>query len=134
MGFGRYVLVLAAGAALGAGAGAACGDGSHIYEGRLFTEDRACLGPTTSIDVVEGDRPGDCEAKCLVDSQSDGGRAVFVSRMCGPYPYGFDVSGTDPSCDDALAALARGDNCLDDGGSTAPLPTDSGGDGLYRAR
>lgn len=103
----------------------ACGDPSHTYLGRLFVEDRSCLGPTRAIDVVEGETPGSCDPKCLLQPLSDGGRALYVGTMCGPYPYGFDVSGADPGCPAALAAHARRDTCLADGGSTSPAPADA---------
>ena len=32
----------------------ACGDGSHIYFGRLFVEERECLATESALDVVEG--------------------------------------------------------------------------------
>jgi len=88
----------------------ACGDASHIYEGRLFVEERRCLGTTSSLDVVEGERPGQCAPVCLVQPQRDGGRAVYVSTMCGPYPFGFRVT-NEPPCDEALAALGRNETC-----------------------
>jgi hypothetical protein len=100
----------------------ACEDTSHVYVGRLFVEERGCLGTATSVDVVEGDPPGECEPTCLAQSQSDGGRAIYVATMCPPFPFGFDVSGSDPACPDALAALARADTCRVDGGSTNPAP------------
>ena len=106
----------------------ACGDPSHVYEGRLFLEHRQCLGTTASVDVVEGDAPGDCGPTCLTHPQSDGGRAIYVSRMCAPYPFGFDASGADPACPSALAAFERNDTCFADGGSSkpAPAPPDAG--------
>lgn len=100
----------------------ACGDPSHVYEGRLFVERRGCLGTTASVDVVEGDPAGDCGPTCLAQPHNDGGRSIYVSRMCGPFPFGFDPSGSDPACPAALAALERNDTCLVDGGSTHPLP------------
>ena len=108
--------------ALLAAYGLACGDPSHVYEGRLFVERRQCLGTTASVDVVEGDPPGSCGPTCLAQPQSDGGRAIYVSTMCGPYPFAFDASGSDPACPQALAALERNDTCLVDGGSTSPAP------------
>ena len=101
---------------------AACGDPSHIFEGRRFVEQRACLGTISSIDVVEGDRPGSCGPTCLAQPESDGGRSIYVSTMCAPYPFAFDASGSDPACPAALEALARNDSCRADGGSSNPLP------------
>lgn len=98
-------------------------DGTHVYVGRLFLEARDCLGTTSSVDVIAGDDPGTCDAVCLLQPRAEGGRAVYVSTMCPPYPApDFDVSGTDPVCVRALAALARNDTCLSDGGTTRPRP------------
>ena len=36
-----------------------------------------------------------------------GSEKVYVSTMCGPYPAGYDISGTDPACPAALAAFRR---------------------------
>jgi hypothetical protein len=98
-------------------------DGTHVYVGSLFVEARDCLGTTSSVDVVTGGDPGDCAPICLLQHHGEGGRAVYVATMCPPYPAGveFDTTGTDPSCPAALAALARGDICLSDGGDTNPL-------------
>jgi hypothetical protein len=127
----RVFLFLFASAAIAPIAlGSACGDPSHIFEGRLFIQDRGCLGTTSSVDVVEGERPGECGPTCLAQPNDDGGRAVYVATMCGPYPYRFDAAGTDPLCPSALAALARNDTCLLNGGSSspAPAPADAGSD------
>jgi hypothetical protein len=109
-------------------------DGTHVYVGRLYVEARGCLGTSSSVDVIAGDDPGNCNPICLVQRRGEGGHAVYVATMCPPYPSGveFDTSGTDPACPAALDALARGDTCLSDGGSTkppAPAPvTDAGTD------
>jgi hypothetical protein len=99
-------------------------DGTHVYVGYLFVEARDCVGTSSSVDVVTGGDPGDCAPICLLQHRAEGGRAVYVATMCAPYPAGveFDTSGTDPACPAALAALARGDTCLSDGGDTHPLP------------
>jgi hypothetical protein len=99
---------------------AACGDSSHVFEGRLFVEERGCLGTTSSLDTVSGEGPGQCPATCLAQPLRDGGRAIYVATMCAPYPFGFDTSGTDPACPAALAAFGRNDTCLLDGGSANP--------------
>jgi hypothetical protein len=102
---------------------AACGDPSHIYEGRLFLESRNCVGTPSSIDVVEGDPPTTkCPVRCLTQPHRDGGRAVYVSTMCEPFPFNFDASGNDPACAKAIQAFERLDTCLLDGGSANPAP------------
>jgi hypothetical protein len=109
-----------------------CGTSSHLYTGRFFSESRGCLGTESSIDVVEDETPGSCAPVCLVrakDPNADGGRSVYVSTMCSPYPKGFDTSGADPACARALDALSRNDTCLSDGGSTHPAPSDAGAGG-----
>lgn len=123
------VVVLALGAAFVAVP--ACGASSHIFVGRLYSEERGCLGPKTSVDVVSGEPPGECAPTCLVQRLADGGSAIYVATMCAPYPHGFDVSGADPACASALAALERGDACFTDGGSSRPAeeePSDAGAD------
>jgi hypothetical protein len=98
-------------------------DGTHVYPGRLFLEPRDCVATSSSVDVIAGDDPGTCDPICLLQLQHEGGRAVYVSTMCPPYPApDFDVSGKDPVCARALAALARNDTCLSDGGTTHPIP------------
>lgn len=107
----------------------ACGENTHVYTGRLYVEGRDCLATTSSIEVVEGDLPGSCPPVCLVQRTTpDRKTTAYVSTMCAPYPFGFDTDGADPRCAPALAALARGDTCLADGTSTAPLPRDAGTD------
>lgn len=103
-------------------------DGTHVYEGRLYLEARDCVATSSSVDVISGDDPGTCAAVCLLQPRAEGGRAVYVSTMCPPFPApDFDVTGADPVCGRALAALARNDTCLSDGGTTRPLP-DAGAD------
>lgn len=126
----RLGLAAAASVAAVLGALACGGEGSHVYEGRLFDEARGCFMSKTSLDVVSGDAPGDCGPRCLVQNLPDGGRTVYGATMCAPFPFNFDATGTHPACPAALAALARGDACLSDGGSTNPLPrpADAGAD------
>jgi hypothetical protein len=105
----------------------ACDGGTHVYVGHVFEPARGCVEPgAAAIDVVSGDPPGECAPVCVLQALSDGGREVFVSKQCGPYPAQADVSGADPVCPRALAALARGDTCEADGGSAHPLPADAG--------
>jgi hypothetical protein len=97
-------------------------DGTHVYLGQFYNEGRRCLGTPSAVDVVSGDVPGDCAPICLHQNRADGGHAIYVATMCAPYPGpDFDMSGTDPLCIPALAALARGDVCSSDGGSSHPL-------------
>ncbi len=125
----RSVVLLSALALAAAVLALACGENTHVYAGRLYVESRDCLGTTSSIEVVEGDPAGTCTPRCLVQRTTpDGGRSVYVSTMCAPYPFGFDTDGADPRCASALAALGRNDTCLVDGGSTAPAPRDAGAD------
>ncbi len=118
----RHGLVLLPAAVLVA---IACGDPSHLYVGRPYDEQRGCLESTAALDVVEGEAPKTCAPVCLVQVPADGGRRIYVSSMCAPYPFGVDVSGSDPACAAALAAQARRDHCLEDGGSSAPPPKDA---------
>ena len=98
-------------------------DGTHVYVGRLFLEARDCVATSSSVDVISGGDPGTCAPVCLLQPRPEGGRAVYVSTMCPPFPApDFDVSGKDPVCPHALAALARNSTCLSDGGATRPLP------------
>jgi hypothetical protein len=97
-------------------------DGTHVYVGQLYVEARHCLGTGSAVDVVTGDDPGQCAPICIHQNRSVGGHAIYVATMCPPYPGpDFDTSGTDPLCTPALAALARGDTCFSDGGSSHPL-------------
>ena len=108
----------------------ACGENTHVYVGNAYIEGRDCIGTQSSLDVVEGDpAESSCPPTCLIQRTTpDRVTKAFVSTMCPPYPYGFDTDGGDPRCPLALAALARGDICLVDGGSSAPSPRDAGAD------
>lgn len=109
---------------------AACGETTHVFSGRLYRDDRDCVATKSSIEVVEGDpAPETCAPTCLVQRTTpEGSRPVYVTTMCPPIPFGFDTDGADPRCAAALAAFARNDTCLADGGSTAALPKDAGVD------
>jgi hypothetical protein len=99
-------------------------DGTHVYVGRFYLEARECLGTSSSLDAISGDDPGTCAPICLVQKRAEAGKAIYVAPMCPPYPAGveFDTTGTDALCPKALDALARGDTCLSDGGTTHPAP------------
>lgn len=106
----------------------ACSEATYLYLGRRYLAARNCLETTTSIDVLAGSDPGNCEAQCVsAPHLGDGGpptRDTFVTTMCPPMPHGIEsVPNGDPVCARALAALARKDTCLRDGGSTAADPS-----------
>ncbi|MDB4941846.1 MAG: hypothetical protein JWP97_1380 [Labilithrix sp.] len=123
------VLILGASAACTLHAMGCKGDGTHVYQGRLYVEARDCLGTLSSVDVVGGDETGECAPVCMVQPRAEGGRAVYVATQCPPYPQpDFDFSGTDPACAKALAALTRDDTCVSDGGTTHPAPADASAD------
>lgn len=107
---------------------AGCGDPQYLLTGRFYLDSRDCLGTPSTIDVASGDTPGTCAPTCLVQKSYDGGRSVYVTDMCGPYPLDFDVSGADPRCALAIAAWKRNDTCQVDGGSSAPAPRDASAD------
>jgi hypothetical protein len=122
---GAAVLALVALVAL-----AACKSAvSHIYMGEQWDPAKNCVQPQSSVDVVDGESASaTCSPTCLVaPADQDGGRTIYVSTMCAPLPALFDATGTFPGCDRALAAFARGDVCLPDGGTSNPAP-DAGGD------
>jgi len=100
-------------------AAAACdGATSHVYGGDKL-DTKGCLDPYSAIDVIDGPSTGQsCAPVCIVDPS---GPFTYASTDCAPYPVGFDQSGTAASCATALAALARKDFCLVDGGSSNPL-------------
>jgi len=107
---------------LGAGlvAVAACENqrGTYVYRGRRFNG--KCLEPTRALDVIEIEvQPALCAPVCLTQNDYDGGRSVYVSNVCPPYPPGFDTSGQDPLCLPALIAADDVDSCLPDGGADA---------------
>ncbi len=93
---------------------------SHIYAGRRYEPVRDCIDTTASIDVVSSADPGStCDAVCLAaPPTSTGERALYVSKMCPPYPPLFDTRGGVPDCERALAAYSRNDTCLADGGTS----------------
>ena len=119
---------------VGARAVGACDEEtSHLLIGQLFDPARACLDPEGTIALVDGPVPQSaCPPTCVVGPSGQNGNAssVYVTTMCGPYPELDDTSGDPAGCSDALTALARGDTCLIDGGSSSPASTnDDAGDG-----
>lgn len=111
----------------------ACSEPTYLFLGRRYDPVLQCLDTTTSLDVLRGGDPGDCATRCvsappgfydLDDASTD----TFVVVMCAPLPHDVtDMRNDDPQCVAALAAMARQDTCLSDGGSTAP-PVDAGPD------
>ena len=102
---------------------------AHVFAGRLYEADRACLESVTSIDVVDGPLPSaPCAPACFVAPITDAGAAAYVSTMCAPFPPSFDTSGTDPRCAPALAAYAQNVTCLPDGGVANAFPRDASTD------
>jgi hypothetical protein len=104
---------------------AACNDTvlSHVFPGRSFEPDRDCLEPGSAVDVVDGPDPGAaCTPACYAAAPDEAGTIeVFVSSECAPVPKGLALASDAGDCPRALAALTRGDDCLDEGGSTHPL-------------
>ena len=106
----------------------ACDDAkSHVYAARAFEPDRNCLDDYGAVDVVSG---GDVSSKCGAVCLTNAG-TTYLSTVCPPYPPLFGVELADAAigdtCAAALAAQARGDICVPDGGSTHPV--DGGADG-----
>lgn len=118
----RLVATGVAATALGAALVLACGGpNSHVLSGRRYLADRDCVEALSSVDVVEGPDPGrTCAPICIVgQSPLLVGPAVYVTTQCPPYPPTFDLSGENPECAGALAALERLDICNAEG-STNP--------------
>jgi hypothetical protein len=110
-------------------AAAGCDAGNaYYYFGHQYEPSRDCLDSVAELDILTGDDPGSsCASKCIKGTNGDGGVIVYATSMCGPPPVAADITGTNPLCSFALAAVGRGDYCLDGGGSTNPLE-DSGAD------
>jgi hypothetical protein len=97
-------------------------DSDYLYLGNVYDTQYDCLSTVEALDVEEGNVPdGACGPLCLAGEDLDGDVIVAVSTMCGPPPYGVDISGSNPLCVPAFAALARSAYCLDGGGSSNPL-------------
>jgi hypothetical protein len=95
----------------------------HILQAQAYEAARDCVDPTIDIDVVDGPDPGGgCDPVCIVTPAGQNGAptGIYVTTECGPYPPLDDTSGSEPACVAALAALARGDVCNVDGGSSCP--------------
>jgi hypothetical protein len=129
---GLGACVFGAGAAVVA---IACDEASsHPFGGRLYEDSRGCLDDGTEIDVVDGTDPGSaCDPKCVVTppDPDSGVLSVYVSTMCPPFPEGYDVSGEDPRCQEAVLAYQENLTCLIDGG-IANVP-DAGEGGVSHA-
>ena len=97
----------------------------YLYTAHQYDPKLGCVTDLAVLDVEIGPDPGSsCAAKCVTAPDSDGGVAVYASTMCGPTPYGADISGTHADCAPALAALAGQDFCLE--GGTSSNPVDAG--------
>jgi hypothetical protein len=128
----QAIYACAALAVLGAIVFVACDDtaASHIYRGRPYDIARDCLDDTGSVDVVSGpDTSLGCDPTCLISTLPEAGDVVFASTQCPPFPEFFDVSGKDPRCAKAIAAVNRSDICNDDGGGSSNPIVDAGPDG-----
>ncbi len=107
----------------------ACDSGSYyIYMVNAYDSQRDCVSSAEALDIEIGQDPGSsCNAQCIVgaddslDGSLDGTLVAYATTMCGPTPYGFDTTQSNPLCSSALLALARSDYCLTDGGSTNPF-------------
>jgi hypothetical protein len=113
-------------------------DPTYVYRAKPFDASTGCLGVTVSLDVIEGPIPSECPPVCLVQANADGGKAVYVSRTCAPYPPQLDSTGTAPECSRALIAAAEANGCVppvgvDAGAPDAPLDAADGGDAALDA-
>jgi hypothetical protein len=118
----REVVLLAAGLLC-------CDDTSYYaYLGNVYDPQYDCLGEVEAIDIEVGTAlDAACAAQCIAGEDVDGDVLVAVTTMCGPPPYGVDISGSNPLCQPALAALIRSAYCLDGGGSSNPLDASDAG-------
>jgi len=97
-------------------------DGAYLYLGYKYEPGPGCIDAVSALDVLAGSDPGtSCSPRCIAGA-GDASMTVFASKECGPPPPVGDVSGTNPLCPGALAALAAGNFCPDAGSS------DAGGD------
>ncbi len=81
-----------------------------------------CVDPGEVIDVLGGTYvDASCDATCVVPPYEAG---VYVTGFCAPFPPGDDISGKNPQCAKALAAIHRHDLCLEAGPSNPA--TDAG--------
>jgi hypothetical protein len=104
-------------------------DSVYLYLVNVYDPTNDCITGPEELDVEEGNAvDGSCGPLCIAGQNAiDGGIVVTVSTMCGPPPFGFDVSGSNALCQPALAALARSAYCLDGGGSSNPLDASDAG-------
>ena len=97
---------------------AACSEDvvGHIFRGRKYHEDEACLEKPGAVDIVSGNDPGEgCPVGCLVRNERDGGRSVYLATTCPPYPPDFARSDETEVCKAASRALAKNVACTDAG-------------------
>ncbi len=111
--FGLAVVAASVAAAAVLSISACSTDPTYVYRAKPFDASTGCLGVTVSLDVIEGPIPAECPPVCLVQANTaDGGRAVYVSRTCAPYPPQLDSTGTSPECSRALLAAAESNGCV----------------------
>ncbi len=121
--FGIAVVAVSVAAAAAFSMTACTTDPTYVYRARPFDSRTGCLGASVSLDVIQGPLPDECPPACLVQGAgSDGGRVVYVSRTCAPYPPQLDSIGTAPECSRALRAEAESGGCVPEGGADAGLP------------
>ena len=116
---------------LSAGVWIACGvTDIHIFIAGQYLPKLDCVTPGYAVDVLNGPQiDASCDSTCVVPPFDSG---VYVTGACAPFPEGDDVSGQDPLCAKALAAIHRDNLCLE-GGPSNPL-VDSGLEGGGEAR
>lgn len=124
--FGIAVVAASVAAASAFSITACTTDPTYVYRATPFDTSTGCLGTPVSLDVIQGPLPADCPPACLVQSSTrDGGRSVYVSRTCAPYPPELDSTGTVPECSRALLAAAQSSGCVPEGGVDSGLPDPS---------
>ena len=100
--------------------------GVHILTAQLYDAANACLGPSDSIDVVNGQSTGDnCDPQCLSITVGDA-TSVYMTTVCPSYPGDYTVEGRD-------TAFEAGDPCIgafavydSDAGVCPPVAADAG--------
>lgn len=103
----------------------------HIFRGRKYDVDNGCLAVPTAVDVVEGADPGEgCPLGCLLRTEEDGGKSVYIATTCPPYPPDFARADETPICQDARLAATQKYFCSTDAGR---ITKDAGADAAVDA-